>query len=740
MADINRFMVPAEIPQPSFFQLPYEQMKEGLLSAQKQQDEARATLDATGAVQFKHLTNPNDIALANKVYGYVDKGIEDVVGKQGNGDLRGLRNDINTHARNVAKLFRPDQDIGKLQANEAAFTAWYTKQLENKDLDPTYLARAYNTFINEYDAAGGAAKTNIKTENLLKYHDAAKFVKENKEMIKSTLIANNYDVLGNNGYKYTYEDLIKQLPPERVKQTLTLLLQADPEYNSSLEQRIRLQDLPEESYPILNQVNTKTVDKNGNPIYQYDLNPMNPAAKAIAGAMTGLGVVEESRTGFKIEGDPTWLALWRAQQEKEAAEKEQAMITTKDITQGYTQKAINTLQDNFNGTPEATQELENATTGYRDIVKSYVLNPDGTVKKEFAPYFEGVKDAAGTTIDTEDIINAYTMALHNPSGNLGNGIYVNEKIMRQVLEAKKNDKGEPKYKLNYTLNDGLGKKIGSLLTGLGGSETDITQLNQLGYDGGATGKSTTEQDNFLVARKSMNVALKEYEIKQKQTGATSSQDNYYALDPDTKNPIGKQLQSFEAVSKIASGFNYVDKTTGATGSLESFIKDNPVGGEKIVTAFSPDNNAKNKGGVVWTMTFNEIKKGKVVGTREVVVKPKTGAMINQMEALASEALYRTKKYTEGQPSINTAGNVARTNVTNAIDNSALDQNINAFTTNDEAAAAIINIPSGSTGTAVKKTFKKLTNNAIMLYTSPGIGKVIPFLNESDLKQKLNKEP
>jgi hypothetical protein len=38
---VNRFMTPAELPKVSFFQLPYEQMKEGIMSAQMQQDAAR---------------------------------------------------------------------------------------------------------------------------------------------------------------------------------------------------------------------------------------------------------------------------------------------------------------------------------------------------------------------------------------------------------------------------------------------------------------------------------------------------------------------------------------------------------------------------------------------------------------------------------------------------------------------------------------------------------------------------
>ena len=57
MANINRYMVPAEIPQPSFFQLPYDQMKEAILSAQQQQDTAKEGLSQIGDISFNYLTN-----------------------------------------------------------------------------------------------------------------------------------------------------------------------------------------------------------------------------------------------------------------------------------------------------------------------------------------------------------------------------------------------------------------------------------------------------------------------------------------------------------------------------------------------------------------------------------------------------------------------------------------------------------------------------------------------------------
>lgn len=718
MADINRFMTPAEIPQPSFFQLPYEQLKQGLLVAQQQQDDAKQGLSVLGDTQFNYLTNPQDIKLAEEQYKYIDNSVEGILSKQGAGDLRGLRNDIYGVGKNVSRLFRPDQAIGKLQANHAAFNDWLKKQLDNKELDQNYLKQAAKFFIDDYDAKGGARTGSIYTENLQKFFDPSKFVNDNKDMIKSTLIQRERDRLGNNGYKYTDEQLLKQIPPDRVKYTLSQILQSNPEYNSSLSQRVRLGNLGQESIPLMNE--------------KGELNPYNPAASAIHGAMTGLGVVEESRNRFSIGTDEPY---WKRQEQAEKEKTEQLMISMMDHPlNGNTQEIVNNAQKNYDPTdPNSIQALENATQPYAEIIKKHIMNTDGSIKPAFKPYFEGVTDVKGNTIDPNDIVKAYTLAMHNPKGNLGNGVYVNEDVLAKVLENTTDANGNKKYKLNYTLEDGLPKKLGSLLTGLTGVETDVPKLNILGRD-----FMGTFNKEFNKGRSSLFKELKETEIKLKSQEPVSQQGPRYNLNPETKNVVGQQLQKLGSLSSIANGFNYVTTDGSDRGVLTDYLKDKNF--DKDVTfSATPDLNGNNRGGLRYFATFKlQNKKGHNTGeVKEIEVFPKNNAVLNQMEATFSEALYKTRAFTVQQPSINEAGNVARFNVYGAINNSALDENINAFTNTDVHAKTILQTSKGAVATIKELgTYKKISDNSIMFIGGPKNGTAVFFNNESDLKQKL----
>lgn len=717
MADINRFMVPAEIPQPSFFQLPYEQMKQGLMVAQQQQDAARSGLDAIGAVQFNYLTNPEDVKAANETYGYIDKGIEDIVGKQGNGDLRGLKNDIGSHAKNVAKLFRPDQIIGRLQSNYASFNDWYKKQLDNKDLDPTYVNQAAETFMNAYDKKGGARAGSISTENLVPFFDSSKFVNDNKDMIKSTLIQRERDRLGNNGYKYTDEQLLKQIPPERVKQTLTEILMSNPDYNSSLAQRVRLGNLGKESIPLLNE--------------KGQLNPYNPSASAIHGAMVGLGVVEEDRQRHSIGTDEPWLAFWRRKKEEEDKMKEEQMIPgVYDETITPTQEAISKLQSNFDGSPQSTQQLYNATSSYRQVVEKHILNPDGTVKTIFKKYFEGVKDLNGKIIETKDILNAYTMAMHNPKYNLGNGIWIDEAVQRKALESLKDDQGKPKYKINWTLKDGFGKKILSLFTGAAGAETDIPTLNNLGQD-----IIKDDRDPVYKEMNKMFDDLRAGEVSSKEEGPSSAQIRTFTIPADTKNGVFKQMQNLEGLGSVAQSFNFIDRE-GNTGVLSDYLANNNFD-KNVGISISTDMNGSGNDPQRLIASFRVLdKKGKPTGEfKRIELFSKNAAVQNSIAGAFSESLARQEKYIQEQPSFNQTGVDARINNVNFIRQTGVDQNINNYTKYDESAKTAVSTKAGSVVQSAVGTFKKKDANTIYFISGPLLGQEVKFHDEAELKEK-----
>lgn len=732
MADINRFMVPAEIPQPSFFQLPYEQMKQGLLVAQQQQDQARAGLDAIGNVQFNYLTNPEDIKAANDAYGYIDKGIEGIVAKQGNGDLRGLRNDIGTHAKNVSKLFRPDQIIGRLQSNYAAFNDWYKKQLDNKDLDPTYVTQAAEAFMNAYDKKGGARAGSISTENLVPFFDSSKFVNDNKDMIKSTLIQRERDRLGNDGYKYTDEQLLKQIPPERVKQTLTEILMSNPSYNSSLAQRVRLGNLPKESIPLL--------DDKG------QLNPYNPSASAIHGAMVGLGVVEEDRQRYSIGTDESF---WKRKEQENKMKDEQMIPGVYDETITPTQETINNLQTNFDGSPLSTQQLYNATSSYRKVAEKHILNPDGSIKDVFKPYFN-IKDLNGKKIETKDLLDAYTMAMHNPKYNLGNGIWIDEAVQRKVLESLKDDQGKPKYKINWSIKDGLGKAFTSFTNALSGNESDIDELNQLGYDWGDYGTTTVkkgetynqaksrfmkEQQGFLSARSKMFDDLRKLEVTTKEEGPSSAQIRTWTPSTETKNGVFKQMQNLESLGTIAQSFNFTDRD-GNTGVLSDYLADNNFD-KNVGISVSTDMNGSGTDPQRIIASFRVLdKKGKPTGEfKQVELFSKNAAVQNSIAGAFSEGLARQEKYIQEQPSYNQTGVNARINNVNFIRQTGVDQNINNYTKYDEGAKTAIQTKVGGVVKSPVGTFKKKDANTIYFISGPLLGQEVKFHDEAELKEK-----
>ena len=301
MADINRFMVPAEIPQPSFFQLPYEQMKQGILSAQQQQDQAKQGLDSIGDISVNHLQVDSDIKEANNFYKYVDQGTQNILGKQGTGDLRGLRNDIQGHAKNISKLFRPDQIAGKLQSKLAQYKAWETEQDKNKNLDPQYLAYLKTKSLYDYNAKGGAAaNAPLFGENVAESPDVPKFIKDNEGLIKASVDAA--------AYAYTNGQYIKEgkssyevLGPEKVKRVIAGLLQNDPKYSQYMRQATGQGYYSLDQYPLLNQDQT--------------VNGKNPYATSLLSAMEGLSYYKKTKDA-SMKPDSTRLDWLKYQDEK----------------------------------------------------------------------------------------------------------------------------------------------------------------------------------------------------------------------------------------------------------------------------------------------------------------------------------------------------------------------------------------------------------------------------------------
>lgn len=312
-------MTPAELPKVSFFQLPYDQMKEGIMSAQMQQDTAREGISQIGDISFNYLTNSKvDPELAKGVYGELDQKTQGVLSKQGNGDLRGLRGEIYNLGKEVGRWYKPDGKIGRLQSNYLQYNDWYKRQTENKDIDKNYLGHMANKFINDYDAKGGAQAGTIHVEDLEKAPDVPKFIQDKKDLIKASVDAAAY-AYTNGQYMYEGKSSYEALGPEKVRNVIAGLLQNDPEYSRFMKQAVTYDYYKPEQTPLLIGVENSVLNpKTGKTeiIKGTKANPLNPYASAIEAAAYGLSYYKKDQTK-SMKSDPTRLDWLKFQKEQE---------------------------------------------------------------------------------------------------------------------------------------------------------------------------------------------------------------------------------------------------------------------------------------------------------------------------------------------------------------------------------------------------------------------------------------
>jgi len=390
---VNRFMTPAELPKVSFFQLPYEQMKEGIMSAQMQQDAAREGISQIGDISFNYLTNPKvDPELAKNIYGELDSKTQAVLSKQGNGDLRGLRGEIYNLGKEVGRWYKPDGKIGRLQSNYLQYMDWLKRQNENKDLDKGYVSHAAKTFIDKYDADGGAQAGSIYTEDLEKSPNVPKFFNDNKDLLKAKLTQYAYANPANRRFIAEGTDATTLLTPDEIKRVMSGLLEDDPEYSKFMSQANRIGYYKDEQIPLLNPIEKEYVDpKTGKVEKQIDteVNEKNPYASSLYAVMEGLQRNDYVQTR-SLKNDSGWLDLAKWNKEQ-----------TKDLKPMFKTTVGQPVSISTNPL-KYLQSFENAT----DVkIGDYII--------------EGAKDANGKVIKSEDIKSAYMKSI-NPDGTFDN--------------------------------------------------------------------------------------------------------------------------------------------------------------------------------------------------------------------------------------------------------------------------------------------------------------------------------
>lgn len=660
---INRFMTPAELPKVSFFQLPYEQMKEGIMSAQMQQDTAREGISQIGDISFNYLTNPKDRELAKNIYGELDQKTQGVLSKQGNGDLRGLRGEIYNLGKEVGRWYKPDGKIGRLQSNYLQYMDWYKRQTENKDVDKNYLGHMANKFINDYDSKGGAQSGNIHVEDLEKAPDVPKLIKEMEPMIKTAINEQAY-AMTDGKYIQEGKDAYEVLGPDKVKRVIAGFLNNSPDYYRFMNQAGTYEYFAKDQIPLLNPVEKEYKDEKTGELKKYtdyDVNNRNPYSSSIYAAMEGLSKNDHKQERH-MKGDPYGTIAYGHTFD----EKTEPLIESNfGEVVGTTQEQVNKIQNNYTGAPQQNQALLTANADYVKTISNHIFDQAGNVKPEFKGFFSGVKDLNGDVIPEADIIKAYAASLHSSKDN--KDLFSNNDVVRTYLEniERTDKKGNTikGYKLNYTIYDGLGKKIGSLLRGLKFEETDIDQLNKIDERYAVK----TNKYDFPA----LNALVDDLKKVQKSTASkpvVTQQSPLKIVPPKSKNPVFATYQDLNSLQTQANSYNYMNSATGEAGPLEQLLAENAYDKTVNIGFATQDPNSTNPNEPQRTFLILQPvnQKGNPEGAPEKIeIFSKTSGTQNQLAAAASHSLQTNKSFYGNFTTGNNAGMNGRVNLYDA---------------------------------------------------------------------------
>lgn len=660
---VNRFMTPAELPKVSFFQLPYDQMKEGIMSAQMQQDTAREGISQIGDISFNYLTNAtNDVDLAKNIYGELYQKTQGILSKQGNGDLRGLRGEIYNLGKEVGRWYKPDGKIGRLQSNYLQFMDWLKRQNENKDLDKTYVNYMANKFIKDYDANGGAKAGNIYTEDLEKAPDVPKLIKDMEPLIKTTIKEKAY-AMTNGKYMSEGKDAYEVLGPEKVRNVIAGYLSNSPDYYRFMTQAGRHEYFSKDQLPLVNPVEKEYTDKNGKKrkYIDYAVNDKNPYAASIYAAMEGLSR-NDHKQDRHLKGDP----YGEADYTKKINTPPMFPGTVDETIDDNSQETIAKLHKNFDGTPMQLTALVNAKQKQIKIGSKLIYDANGNMKPEYTKVFGNIKDKNGTVIDPNLIASAYILSSYDPKYNLGHGSWVDEEMFTKILEQ------DGRYKVTSSLTkDGL-SAIWDGFTGLfSDGATDITKIREITAD---YMLGLPFSPNYGTTPKLQTA----FRNNNKNAPAPKSQQTLAYTIPD-KYPGYEHLQDPATLKNAAPSYNYIVVTgddQGKSGNLYQYLEDKKIV-SSVVKVLTDDPNGINplepqRQQLTLEILKNPKKPNDGTETVTIEIASKTAGPQNVAASSFSNALYNTDNYYGKLPVANKTGYQAGTYLQGSVRQTATD--------------------------------------------------------------------
>lgn len=321
MRPINRLFTPAQIPQVQPFVLPYEQIAQGLLSAQKQQDDLNTIIGDIEASSVNSILPHRDEA--NKIIGEIITGIDEIANRSETGDLRGLQSEIKKYARKTAREFLPTGRLGQIQKAYDDMKAWYDRESKNKDADPRYLSAMLQTLydqtstdfndpnFNVFETAPGLAKQVVAT----KWADD--YLKGIQPYVRHTIIE-QLDL----PYDITFEDMVKQVGPERILEVAQGYMDGDSQLKHYRDQGVAIgvytpESFAEEFNSALYGALQKYVVDESKIGRTYSLNQMfdklestdpNPQGQVLSGEQIPISSGKVIPKGVKVGADGTFEA------------------------------------------------------------------------------------------------------------------------------------------------------------------------------------------------------------------------------------------------------------------------------------------------------------------------------------------------------------------------------------------------------------------------------------------------
>lgn len=265
---INRFSTPARIPDNyQFFQAPYEVMQQGLAGAQAIQDSAHLGLGKIADTTFNYLKQDED--KANEILAEIDGIYDDLYSQSDGGDFRKVHNSIRDAAVGIARRFKPNKDIGSLQANYNTKMEWLKRQRENKNIDPAQL-RAMESYLDaNYKKMGfqnpDGSFNGYPTEDIVDSVNISELTDKYGDKIKSDILATAYATAGKDAvdaYIRSGGEAIEFVRPDEVGRIVNNYLQGDTDYRNYMEQGLRIGLFtPEQAQSITNAALMGAIEK-----------------------------------------------------------------------------------------------------------------------------------------------------------------------------------------------------------------------------------------------------------------------------------------------------------------------------------------------------------------------------------------------------------------------------------------------------------------------------------------------